>query len=329
MGGYYQHFRDWEQIFAEILGVITGWIFFLKFGEIKRQRINVVYPIKIKNERLNKLDEFFERPKVLHFIKISLFILVSSFLILFLWLGFNKALTDAGLKLNVPFLSLLVFIVIFLYAALALLKDLGAQINGWFIFAFILSICILIIGVNSFSQLYRVETDINTMPSRYYYEDYLRLTNNETATILFYPLKCESTKERDYFSKNDNLFCTFNISLQEDTKYKLYTMESTKSLINYSSETLTSACKNNSCTFHLYLMDNAEGYTLIPTFVNKSDIGDKIQPIYYKIDIPGLREETDLKNLEYNKATLLLAIITAAFVVSWSGVYYAKKILEK
>ena len=42
-----------------------------------------------------------------------------------------------------------------------------------------------------------------------------------------------------------------------------------------------------------------------------------------------IKNKEDIRELEYNKVLLLIAIITAAFISIWTGINNAKQILKK
>ncbi len=257
--------------------------------------------------------------------KFIAFMLIVLILIVSLKLKYYFYLS--GIYMDLDLLGI-IGVIIFLGIIIGTLSKELIKINNYFIIAVILSLIVILIGVSFLSQLYHIETDISAIPTKYNAGDYKKLIGNGSEKILFYKIICSSTEEEKYLVKNDIFIC--NITSTSTKKYNQTWIEVTKYLTNDSFEnTGQQICKENPCQIYLFLKDNARGFQLIPIYESNYDQSEKIRPLSYWIEIKNLRNKGELEDIEYEKMSFLLAIITAALISVWGSIYYAKKILEE
>jgi len=255
-----------------------------------------------------------------------MFIFISSFVIAFIFLGAKQALLMTGIKIEPSHVYVLIFISVCIWGSFMMLKLLKYKVTTYFIIAFILSWIVLFIGFSLYSNMYKTELPFSLNPNPYDREVLNNITDNGTNPNIFPYFVCSSLQKRSYFSEWDNYGCKLPINLTKG--YTLSRIYVDRRLKNMSSESYTLYCSNynETCNFQILTYDNSFGFSIIPTYIEQDS---SIQPIFYYFEIQKLRDWKDLDNLEQNKTTLLIAIITASLLTVWAGVYYAKKILEE
>lgn len=255
-----------------------------------------------------------------------IFLIVVLFTLLFVGIGIYNSLLSAGMAISLGNFIIFFFVTILLIAVCEMSKELNIiPVNNYFIIAVVLSWIILFVGFTTFSDMYKVELPIIKQATLGNKLSFDKITNNGSNSNIFFPLVCTSQDKKEYLSQNDVLICNITTNLNQ-SDYYLSVIKTTKNLINYSSESDISPCnEKGTCTIYLFLKRDSAGFFISPEYTNGIE---KINPIFYSLEIGKLRDWKDLDNLEQNKMTLLIAIITASLLTAWACVYYSKSILS-
>ncbi len=203
------------------------------------------------------------------------------------------------------------------------------KVNTYVKIAVILSVIVLSIGFHLFQTLYSPTTDISEGAVLGEVEEMLWQLIGNGSSEIFYPLICTSKEGNSYFVKNDKLVCHFEINLSGSD----YTL-SHVNVFGYNETpgnfmVTDTSCKNGRCDFNIRLSGGFDLYSIRPTFYNQSNFANKISPIRYYIKVNSLMDYETYREINHDKITLLLVIITASFISIWSGLYHIKKLIEQ
>ncbi|MFA5857294.1 MAG: hypothetical protein WC867_08075 [Candidatus Pacearchaeota archaeon] len=255
-----------------------------------------------------------------------IFITLSIIVIYTLFLGIQNSLKMTGIEISEDSIFTIIILSGSLWWLISLYSKLKKRrINNYFKIAVVLSWIVLFVGFTLFSDMYKSEFPLLVSPISTNGEDLNKLTNNMTNPSIFSNLVCISKYNRNYLSEWDILECNITTNLSK-SEYNFSIGDYYKFTKNQTQEKDNIFCSGKElCRVILYTKDDSFAFQIIPAYSNGTD---KIKPIDYYFEVKKLRNWKDLENLEQNKITLLIAIITASFLTVWAGVYYAKKILE-
>jgi len=197
-------------------------------------------------------------------------------------------------------------------------------INGYFIIGIILTITIFCGGYFIvFHMIYQKDLPIDS--GWYIYDEEAHKQVRKDFSIS--NLQCRGKQEKDFFTRGDMLICSFEMFLNEKSIYHPKDIWIEKHFRNYSTPSFELYdFYNGENFFYIYLTEEVTSFWIELQFENEE--GDVKTPLFYKLKTFDIKEKEQLKQEQYNKLLLLIAILTGAFVSVWVTINNLKQILE-